>query len=185
MKLIVGLGNPGLRYKKTRHNVGFMFVDSFLKKVKQKAIMNKGLKAEIAMFNFQNEKLVVIKPQTFMNLSGDAVFQTMNYFRMMPQDVLVVYDDLDLPEGKIRIRPSGSSGGHKGMASIIDLLKTDQIKRIRIGISKDEQLETVDYVLGTFNDEGKEAIKAITDISEKIIEDYLNMPFEDFMSRYN
>ncbi|MGD9605188.1 MAG: aminoacyl-tRNA hydrolase [Bacilli bacterium] len=185
MKLIVGLGNPGLRYKKTRHNVGFMFVDSFLKAVKQKATMNKGLKAEIALVNFQNEKLIVMKPQTFMNLSGEAVYLTANYYKIVPDDIFVIYDDLDLPEGKIRIRPSGSSGGHKGMGNIIELLKTDQIRRLRLGIGKDDQIEAADYVLGTFNDEGKQAIKAITDQSIKIIEDYFAMPFEDFMSKYN
>lgn len=185
MKLIVGLGNPGLRYKKTRHNVGFMFVDSFLKAIKQKATMNKGFKAEIALFNFGQEKMIVMKPHTYMNLSGEAVYLVMKYYKIMPQDVLVVYDDLDLPEGKLRIRAGGSSGGHKGMANIIDLLKTDQIKRLRLGIGKDEQIDTVDYVLGTFNEEGKIAIKNITDQSKKIIEDYLQLPFEDFMSRYN
>ncbi|HQC74041.1 MAG TPA: aminoacyl-tRNA hydrolase, partial [Bacilli bacterium] len=115
MKLIVGLGNPGLRYKKTRHNVGFMFVDSFLKTVKQKTTKNKNLKSEIALFNYQNDKLIIIKPQTFMNLSGEAVFLTMKYYQLRLDDVLVIYDDMDLPEGKLRIRPSGSAGGHKGM----------------------------------------------------------------------
>ncbi|HNZ49884.1 MAG TPA: aminoacyl-tRNA hydrolase [Bacilli bacterium] len=185
MKLIVGLGNPGLRYKKTRHNVGFMFVDSFLKTVKQKTTKNKNLKSEIALFNYQNDKLIIIKPQTFMNLSGEAVFLTMKYYQLRLDDVLVIYDDMDLPEGKLRIRPSGSAGGHKGMANIMEFLKTDQIKRLRLGIGKDENIEAVDYVLGVFSAQGRSLIKAVTDRSADIITDYLNLPFVDFMSRYN
>jgi PTH1 family peptidyl-tRNA hydrolase len=185
MKLIVGLGNPGLKYKKTRHNVGFMFVDEVLKRLKEKSALDKGLKAEVANVSYRNEKLIFAKPQTFMNLSGEAVSAVAHFYKIDPEDILVVFDDLDLPEGKIRIRKNGSSGGHKGMNSIIQCLGTDQIKRIRLGIGHEDGIDAADYVLGKFSPEGKEIMKPIIEDALKMLDDYLSMPFEDFMSRYN
>ena len=119
MKLIVGLGNPGKQYKDTRHNVGFMFVDNVINKLSLKFSLDKALKCEILQTNINGEKVIFIKPMTYMNLSGDSVYLVANYYKINYEDILVIYDDLDLETGKIRIRPNGSSGGHKGIQSII------------------------------------------------------------------
>ena len=134
MKLIVGLGNPGRRYQYTRHNLGFMFVDEIARAFNLKFSKDRNLKSLITSFHLADERIIIIKPQTYMNLSGNAVRIVADYYRIDYEDIIVVYDDLDLPEGKIRIRKSGTSGGHKGMANIIEMLRTDSIKRIRIGI---------------------------------------------------
>ncbi|NLD26349.1 MAG: aminoacyl-tRNA hydrolase [Acholeplasmataceae bacterium] len=185
MKLIVGLGNPGRKYQDTRHNVGFMFVDELAKNLKLKFTQNKALKSAVASFVWGEEKIIVIKPQTYMNLSGEAVRLVADYYRINHDDILVIYDDLDLPEGKIRIRRSGSSGGHKGMASIINLLGREDIKRIRIGIGDHEDLDTADYVLSRPSAEGRALIKtAITQAYEMFLF-YLEHSFDEFMGQYN
>ena|SRR5690554_2567757 len=150
MKLIVGLGNPGDRYKNTRHNIGFMFLDELKNDLNLEFSLNKQLKSLIAFANINGEKIIFAKPQTFMNLSGEAVLSIVNYYKLEIEDIVIVYDDLDLPTGKIRIRKTGSSGGHKGMSNIIQLLKTSEIKRIRIGIMNNSNIDTIDYVLGKF-----------------------------------
>lgn len=185
MKLIVGLGNPGRLYKNTRHNIGFMFVDELAKSLKQKFIFDRKLKSEVLTFNYREEKIIIIKPQTYMNLSGEAVQAACQYYKVTPDDVLIIYDDLDLPTGKIRIRSSGSSGGHKGMTSIIEHLKTEEIKRIRIGIGKDKKIETCDYVLGKISTEEEEIIDNVLLKAFSIFESYLTLSFDDFMGRFN
>ncbi|MDD3171987.1 MAG: aminoacyl-tRNA hydrolase [Bacilli bacterium] len=185
MKLIVGLGNPGLKYKKTRHNIGFMFVDHLVKDNNERFSLNKSLKSEIAFLTINEEKIIVMKPQTFMNLSGEAVNLVRKYYDIDIHDILVVYDDLDLPVGKIRIRSCGSSGGQKGMKNIIEILQTQDIKRLRIGIDQPVHGEAVDYVLGKFS-KGDEITIALTlDKAGEIIKSFLFETFENFMSRYN
>ncbi len=147
MKLIVGLGNPGLKYAKTRHNCGFEAIDLLAKKLNTEINQNK-FKSLISLIRVNNEQVLLMKPQTYMNLSGEAVLQAVNFYKIEPKDILVIHDDLDLPVGKIRIRMSGSSGGQKGMKNIIDLLHTQDIPRIRIGIDKHPDISVVDYVLG-------------------------------------
>jgi PTH1 family peptidyl-tRNA hydrolase len=185
MKLIVGLGNPGKKYQETRHNVGFMFVDELMKKLNQKFTLNKSLRSEIASFNWDDERIIVIKPQTYMNLSGEAVRLVCDYFRIDYEDILVVYDDLDLPEGKIRIRKTGSSGGHKGMGSIINNLGSENIKRIRIGIGDHQEEETADYVLSKPNAEGRALIGAAIAQAYEMFLYYLKHSFDEFMGQYN
>ena len=185
MKLIVGLGNPGLRYKKTRHNVGFMFADSLVKECKTKFTLNKSLKCKMATADIEGEKVLIIEPQTYMNLSGEAVSLVKNYYNIELSDILVVYDDLDLPVGKIRIRPNGSSGGHKGIKSIIELLKTSEIKRVRIGISGCEKEEVIDYVLGKFTKDEAIDISLATGKAYEIVCSFIKESFDNFMSRYN
>ena len=158
MKLIVGLGNPGKQYKDTRHNVGFMFVDNVINKLSLKFSLDKALKCEILQTNINGEKVIFIKPMTYMNLSGDSVYLVANYYKINYEDILVIYDDLDLETGKIRIRPNGSSGGHKGIQSIINNLGTNNIKRVRIGIDKVSSDKTIDYVIGNFSKQDKEII---------------------------
>jgi len=185
MKLIVGLGNPGLRYKKTRHNIGFMFLDKFAKDNKLKFALNKSLKSEIASLIYKDEKIFFIKPQTFMNLSGDAVLAVMNFYKIDLNDILVIYDDLDLPTGKLRLRLNGTSGGHKGMDSIIRNLKTNELKRLRIGIGRKDSCAVVDYVLDNFYKDEKIEIDLALEKSTSIIMDYLENDFLYVMNKYN
>jgi len=185
MKLIVGLGNPGLRYKKTRHNIGFMFLDKFAKDNKLKFTLEKQLKCEIATFVYKSEKIFFVKPQTFMNLSSDAVLAVMNFYKIDFQDVLVIYDDLDLPTGKIRLRLNGTAGGHKGMDSIIKTLKTPDIKRLRIGIGRQDAYAVVDYVLDNFSKDERIEIELALDKATSIIMDYLDNDFPYAMNKYN
>lgn len=139
MKLIVGLGNPTEQYDGTRHNVGFMALDYYLK--------DKGLKPtqKFKGMLYKGPDVMYLKPHTFMNLSGDSVGEAMRYFSVDPSDVIVIYDDLDLPPGACRIRAQGGTGGHKGMQSIIDVTGTDALARIRIGIGKSTNAKS--YVL--------------------------------------
>lgn len=185
MKLIVGLGNPGKDYKNTRHNTGFMFVDKAVEKLKEEFKLDKAKKCEILSTEIAQEKIIIIKPQTYMNLSGEAVVLVKNFYKIKDEDILVIYDDLDLTTGKIRIRPNGSSGGHKGIQSIMNLLGTQNIKRVRIGIDKVSSDNTVDYVIGNFTKEEKKLMDIAFENSLNIITDFIKMPFEQVMSRYN
>jgi PTH1 family peptidyl-tRNA hydrolase len=148
-KLIIGLGNPGRKYAGNRHNVGFQCLDRLAEawglsfsRQKHKALLTQG---EIAGL-----KVILAKPQTFMNLSGEAVERLAWFYKVSPKDILVIYDDLDLPVGKIRLRPEGGSGGHKGMKSIIEHLGTNGFCRLRVGIGRPPHGDPVDYVLGDF-----------------------------------
>ncbi|OIO16893.1 aminoacyl-tRNA hydrolase [Candidatus Kuenenbacteria bacterium CG1_02_38_13] len=153
MKLIVGLGNPGKKYGKTRHNVGFMAVDFLAKKFDfaDFKIDNKYSTA-LSSDKINDEKIIFAKPQTYMNNSGDAVLALQSFYKINPQDTIIIYDELDLPLGKIRVRNGGSSAGHRGIESIIKNLGTDQFKRIRIGIdnSVPDQLPADKFVLARF-----------------------------------
>ncbi len=185
MKLIVGLGNPGRQYKDTRHNVGFMFVDRIVEKLGLKFCLDKALKCEILQTNIGGEKVIFIKPMTYMNLSGDSVILVKNYYKIEIKDILVIYDDLDLETGKIRIRSNGSSGGHKGIQSIINNLGTKDIKRVRIGIDKVDSSKTVDYVIGNFSKDDREIVGISIEKGMDIVQDFINISFEQLMSRYN
>lgn len=182
MKLIVGLGNPGKDYENTRHNVGFLFIDNFLKKKALKT--KKKFNSLYAEYNIDNEKIILLKPQTYMNLSGIAVKKYVDYFNIKIEDILIIYDDMDFETGTFKIKPTGSSGGHNGIKNILDNLGTQNIKRIRIGISKTKN-DKIDYVIGKFRKEEKEQITNIIEISDKIIEDFINLSFSDFMNKYN
>jgi len=188
MKLIVGLGNPGKKYEGTRHNAGFVFVDklaeelgsemgTFLPGEKRPHFANQDkFKSEILEVTCKGEKFVLVKPQTYMNLSGTAVQKIMKYYDITPDDLIVVSDDVDISVGQARIRHEGSSGGQKGLQNIIDILGSDDFVRIRIGIgasgtllSEEKspratgQIETADFVLSKFS-------KAEISIVDEIIE---------------
>lgn len=183
MKLVVGLGNPGRRYQKTRHNTGFMFIDCVAKAFNIKFKLDKDKQCEIGMTNIAGKKIILIKPQTYMNNSGIAVLKVINYYQISLDDVIIIYDDLDLDVAKIKIKPQGSSGGHKGMQSIINHLKTTEIKRIRIGISKEEN--TIDHVLSKFSKDEKKAIDFVFNQAPDIIIDFASLSFEAVMNKYN
>jgi len=133
MKLIVGLGNPGKEYEKTRHNSGFMAIDTLADKL-HVSITSEKWNALIANVMIEGQKVILMKPLTYMNTSGSAVSQAVSFYHMDPSDILIMHDDMDLPTGSLRIRKNGSAGGQKGMKSIIDCLSTSEIARIRIGV---------------------------------------------------
>ncbi len=151
MFCIAGLGNPGPQYQETRHNAGFLVIE----RLAQKAGINlnkNGFQSLYGKALIGNEDTLLVQPQTFMNLSGQAVLSVMSYFKIPVERLLVIYDDLDLPLGTIRFRLSGSPGGHKGLASTIQMLGTQEIPRLRVGIGRPQNGQAVvDYVLSSFN----------------------------------
>lgn len=185
MKLIVGLGNPGKKYENTRHNTGFAVIDKTLAKLNVELDKNK-FNADYTMINRNGEKIYILKPLTYMNLSGEAVVPFMKYFGIEPEDLVVVHDDLDLPVGKIRLRQSGSCGGQNGMRNIIDLLGDSNIKRIRVGIGKDPLIPVVDYVLGKTKKEDLEVYnQALDKASDALIYWLDHDDFSKVMSNFN
>lgn len=185
MKLIVGLGNPGKKYENTRHNTGFVVIDRTLAKLNVELDKNK-FNADYTMINRNGEKIYILKPLTYMNLSGEAVVPFMKYFGIEPEDLVVVHDDLDLPVGKIRLRQSGSCGGQNGMRNIIDLLGDSNIKRIRVGIGKDPLIPVVDYVLGKTKKEDLEVYnQALDKASDALIYWLDHDDFSKVMSNFN
>ncbi|HHZ11691.1 MAG TPA: aminoacyl-tRNA hydrolase [Acholeplasmataceae bacterium] len=184
MLMLVGLGNPGRKYSKTRHNIGFMFLDRIAKELGTVFKMKKDLQAEVAEFVHNGVKIILLKPQTYMNLSGDAVRLAMRYYGIAPEEIVVVYDDMDLPEGKIRIRKGGSSGGHKGIKHIIETLNTEDIKRIRIGIGSPTS-DGVDYVLSQPKGDGAIAIELAISKAKEMLDYLLAHTFDEFMGRFN
>ena len=183
--LIVGLGNPGREYQLNRHNVGFMLVDGLaarlgvtFSRVESKALVTKG--------EYNGHKLILAKPQTYMNLSGQAVVSLVNFYKIPLERLLVAYDDVDLPLGTIRIRPNGGSAGQKGMASVIECLGTQEIPRLRIGIHRPPgRMGAASYVLHDFSPAEQETIQPTL---ERAIEAVLTFISEDLvtaMNRYN
>lgn len=152
IRLIVGLGNPGSRYARSRHNVGFLIADRFAHS-QTLEFSRRRFNAALAEGVVAGARVIVAKPQTFMNSSGDAVGKLFAFFKIAPQHLLVIYDDLDLPLGKIRLRSGGSSGGHHGMESIIARIGTSDFPRLRIGIGRPNPDADIDHVLGDFEPE--------------------------------
>ncbi len=185
MKVIVGLGNPGLRYAKTRHNLGFWVVD-LLGQRWQIPLTKHKFKAKYGEGVVNGERLILVKPQTFMNRSGEAVGDIARFYHLPIEDLLIIYDDLALAPGLIRIKGSGSSGGHNGMANIIDHLSSQKFPRLRIGIGQPPpQMDTADYVLQVF-DQGE--IKMIEDAccdAADAVEMWLNKDILSVMNYYN
>lgn len=151
MKLIVGLGNIGEEYDKTRHNVGFMAIDYFASKYNAIFKENKSFKGYVSKTKINGEDVILLKPTTYMNLSGDSLILVKNYYKIDISDILVINDDLDMPVGKVRFRAKGSAGGHNGLKSIIANLKSEDFKRIKIGIDRSKVIPVVDYVLSKFS----------------------------------
>ncbi len=183
MKLIVGLGNPGKEYALTRHNVGFMVVNALINDLGLK--VQAKFKGEIAQCNIKGETVILLKPHTYMNASGESVRLVMDFYKIQASDVLVIYDDLDLPIGKIRLRESGSAGGHNGMKSLIQHMGTQSFPRLRIGIDKNPLIEAKDYVLGRFSKQEEESVIQCILKSKKAAQDFPTLPFVELMNRYN
>ena len=184
MKLIVGLGNPGKEYENTRHNTGFMAIDEYAKVNNINFNKNKfdGLYADILV---NNEKVILLKPQKYMNLSGEVIYKYMDYFKIKKEDILVIYDDMDLEVGSFKIRYKGGSAGHNGLKNIESNISSNEYKRIKIGISKNKNIDTVNYVLGKFTQEEKEKLDEVLKNIPNIIDDYLKLDFDKVMNKYN
>ncbi len=189
MKLFVGLGNPGKQYQYTRHNIGFRVLEAFIIRnigVDQK--WKKGFSSQFLQYHFKGQKTIFAKPQTYMNLSGKSVEKIINYYGISNHQLLVVYDDIHLSLGNIRIRKQGSSGGHKGIESIIGSLSTEEFPRLRIGIRNDLLLQQIDYpsfVLSRFLPEEEHVLKKIIHRAVKALEDIVDFGYEYAMREYN
>lgn len=184
MKLIVGLGNPGKEYADTRHNAGFKFIDEYAKSKGLTFNQNK-FKGLYTTFINNGEKIILLKPQKYMNLSGEVVRDFVNFFKIKTDDILIICDDLDTPLGKIKIKYKGSSGGHNGLKNIEQNLNTNEYKRIKIGISNDKNEDRINYVIGKMPKEDLNKLNEVTSRSPEILEDYLNLKFDNLMNKYN
>ncbi|QHX37073.1 aminoacyl-tRNA hydrolase [Spiroplasma sp. BIUS-1] len=184
-KLIVGLGNPGSNYLQTRHNAGFIAIDVLLEKYGfQKK--TEDFKAEIYFSNIKGEKVLFVKPQTFMNLSGEAVISIMNYYKIEVKDFIVLYDDKDLELSKVRFRDNGSAGGHNGIKNIISHLKTENFNRLKIGIGAPGQYKIVDWVLSKMSSEEIDLIKEKIIKIASFVEDFiLDENLKKIMNKFN
>jgi PTH1 family peptidyl-tRNA hydrolase len=185
---VVGLGNPGLKYEFTRHNIGFRIVDSLAQDIEVEFKKVKSYYSLISRGMVNNHKVMLVKPQTFMNLSGRAVSKAVSYYKIPIQDLLIVYDDLNLELGQIRIRKKGSTGGHKGIESIMQYLDSEEIPRLRIGIGSplvNFNFDYVSYVLSNFNNEEKDKIGEVIQLSTDAIKTVIEDGFEKAMRKYN
>ncbi|MBE6152169.1 MAG: aminoacyl-tRNA hydrolase [Firmicutes bacterium] len=184
MKLIVGLGNPGKDYEKTRHNVGFMVVDNYLNKRNEHNFKTKfsGVYTDMII---SGEKVIFLKPQKYMNLSGEVIKSFLDFYKINIKDLFIINDDLDMPCGKMRLREKGSSGGHNGLKNIELNLGTNEYKRLKIGVGNNKNISTKDYVLGCFDNTESPLIDEAIRKAEFIIDDFLKYDFVDLMNKYN
>lgn len=184
MYVIAGLGNPGKKYEKTRHNMGFLVLDEFaarqgitISRIKHRALIGEGIVA--------GEKVLLVKPQTYMNLSGESLREVMAYYNVPIENLIVVYDDMDLDTGSLRIRKKGSSGSHNGMKSVIYQLQSDQFPRIRVGIGSSSGADWKDFVTGKVSQgEAKLLAEAIKKAAESI-ECIISSGIDIAMNKYN
>lgn len=188
MRLIVGLGNPGPEYENTRHNAGFLVLDRLAKRhgipVRKKlrgALVGEGL--------LGGERVALAKPQTYMNLSGDAVAGLIHWYKLSPAEVIVVYDDKDLPPGRIRVRPGGGPAGHRGMASVLAALGTQEVARVRVGIGREPEGQRDDrgigYVLAPFSKEERAVVEEALERAAEAVETLVAEGVERAMLRFN
>lgn len=184
MYIIVGLGNPGRKYEHTKHNIGFITLDYLaenhgikINKIKHKALVGEGM--------ISGQKVLLVKPQTHMNLSGNSVREVMEYYKADVSQLVVIYDDVDIPMGSLRIRKKGSAGSHNGMRSIIYDIQTDQFKRIRIGIGTEKRVNLANYVLGGFSKEDKSLMEDGVKIAAAAVECMLEKGIDIAMGEYN
>ena len=184
IKLVVGLGNPGKEYKYTRHNMGFMVLDEIAKRLE----IYKWKQRDGALYfdtYLDLARVIFIKPQNYINLSGDVMIKFVKYLNIKTEDILVISDDLDLPLGSIKIKEKGSSGGHNGLKNIESQLGTNEYKRIKIGISNNKQMDTKDYVLEKLSIKERNYLKPTIEKAADAVLDYFHTPFQELMSKYN
>lgn len=185
MKLIVGLGNPEADYSKTRHNMGFDVINEISREYDIDISRNK-FEAEYGTGVIENQKVILIKPQTFMNLSGKSVIEFVNFYKVELEDLIVIYDDMDIDISKIRIRKSGSPGSHNGMKSIVNILADDRFPRIRVGIGKPVyEDDIINYVIGAIPEEEIEPLKIGIKKAKDAVAELLKNGIDSAMNKFN
>ena len=185
MKLIVGLGNPGKDYEKTRHNAGFMCIDEVAKKLNM-SFDTKKFKALIAMGFVGGEKVILMKPQTYMNLSGETLIDIYKYYKVDMENIIVIYDDIDLEVGKLRIRKKGSAGTHNGMRSIVKCLGATDFPRVRVGVSRPMPgQDLADFVLSRFRKEEASDLEIGLDKAYRAVDCMIRENIDMAMNKYN
>ena len=175
MKIIVGLGNPGEKYAKTRHNTGWLFID-YLSKIYNVDVTKNNFDALVGETKVNGEKIVFVKPLTFMNLSGNSVAKIKKWYKVENKDIMIAFDDIDIPFGTFRYREKGSGGSHNGMKNIVQMLSSEEIPRIRIGLGglKHEKQDMADFVLQRFKNDELEKLESVFLDASKVIEDFIN-----------
>lgn len=182
MKVIAGIGNPEERFKYTRHNAGFLVIDNFVDK--HQLEYKKKEDGWICETTISDNKIIIIRPMTYINNSGDFISEIMNYKKINPENLLVISDDINIPFGKLRIREKGSSGGHNGLKSIINKLNSQEFNRLRFGVGLNDK-DVKKYVLDNFTPEEKEILNNKINISVNIIEDWIEKGSIYIMNKYN
>lgn len=185
MKLIVGLGNPGREYERTRHNIGFFMIDNY---VSYRGITRDWKNKFNGLYvdsNINGEKVIFLKPQSYMNLSGGVVRKFVDFFKIELDDILIISDDLDLNVGNFKLKDKGSSGGHNGLKDIENCLGSQNYKKLKVGISNNKDIETKDYVLSKFSKEDINTYEKLFDEIKLVIDDYFDLDFLTLMNKYN
>lgn len=184
IKLIVGLGNPGKKYSNTRHNMGFDVLDNVAKKLGITTWKERygGLYFDTYI---DMSRVIFLKPQKFINLSGDVMIEFVRFFGIALDDIIIISDDLDLPLGSLKLKLRGSSGGHNGLKNIEEQLKSNEYKRIKIGISNDKEMDTKDYVLGKLSKEEKKILNPVIEKATDAVISSVKVPFVELMNKYN
>lgn len=184
MYLIVGLGNPEDKYDNTRHNMGFHAINMLAEKYNIK-IKKEKWQGLYSIDEIENEKVILLKPQTYMNLSGESIIKFKNFYKIEDSKTIIIYDDMDVEIGKIKIKPKGGPGSHNGMKSVVECLQTENFPRIRIGIGKDQYEEKIDYVIGNLSKQERENLdkgaKKASEAAEEIIKNGIGIA----MNKYN
>lgn len=184
MYVIAGLGNPGKQYENTRHNMGFITIDQLAEKHDIKVDKLK-FKALVGEGRIAGQKVLLVKPQTFMNLSGESVREVMNFYKLEPEELIVIYDDIDIEPGTLRIRKFGSAGSHNGMKSVVQQLGSDRFPRIRVGVGKQKRGDLVGHVLGGFSKDEVPLIEEAVTNAVLSVETILSDGIDLAMSQYN
>lgn len=184
MKVIFGLGNPGKKYEETKHNVGFMLLDKLAEKFSI-PIEKKAHEALIGSGYYKGEKILLVKPETFMNLSGKAVWQVIEYYNDQIEDFIIIYDDMDTALGQIRLKKKGSAGGHNGIKSIISSLNSQEFDRLKIGIGQKSTDDVIAHVLGGFSKNEKTLLNESLTLSIAAIEAWIETDIDKVMNQYN
>ena len=183
--LIVGLGNPGNEYKLTRHNVGFNVIEA-LEKEYNISVDKPRFKALIGEIKIGDKKIILMKPQTYMNSSGESVREICDWYKIPANNIVVIYDDIDIPWKRLRIRPKGSAGSHNGLKSVLNFLGSDEFNRVRVGIGKPPQgFDLIDYVLGKFSKEQQKDLSLVVNNAKEAVKCIIDSDIDTAMNKFN